>query len=723
MADPIIVQGPDGKQFSFPPGTDAATMARALAQQYGGPASMPSGPFMPPADFKGEFKGGEAPQYDFKPPPPGRVEAMARGANQALTLGLADEISGINDASGIQSPYVPGKAIIGGARLLGDYLGIGSGDATKAYEAGRDAYRKGDAAAREARPGYDLAGRLVGAVPGAIATAPLVGTGALGAVALRGAGVGAGMGAVQGFNEGEGGISQRLFGALTGGVLGAGIGAAAPVVGRGIGAAYGYLADKAKGVPEALAPYAAGARDRVLRAFQDDAVQPGALRQLGPEAMLPDMGPNLLGQAGAIANSPGQGARTINDALRARAGGATDRIRETMDATMGPRRNIVELADQFEKQGAAAAAPLYRQFRQTPVPFTAELEDALNIIQREPGVIKDALRMASIDPATRNLPKQWFARQNPDGTWDRMRVPNASEWDLIKRALDGLGYGAGTTRNDTRIYGELSRMVRNGVDEALSPGDPGASIWAQARKVGGDRIEIREALESGRTAFARGLTPDQMAAELRDMSVPAQRAYQIGMRSQVDETMGNAATRWGSNADAAAERLFGSENAQRKLELAFGRPNAEKINARIDAETRFAGTNNTVLQNSRTAARQAAQGEFPAPTPTDGSGSLSGVTLTGVVLEGARKAINMLRAGAINEGQARIAADAARMLTRQGATRDKLVQALIDYGSAQGATAAQKEAIDTAVRVLMAGPGREVARSALPTQPATAERR
>ena len=671
------------------------------------PSGMPPGPFMPPADFQGEFKGGNAPQYDYKAPPPGRVESLARGANQSLTVGLADELAGVNDASGIQSPYVPGKAIIGGARLLGDYLGLGSGDATKAYEAGRYAYRKGDAAAMEAHPGYNIAGRLAGSVPAAIATAPYVGGGALAGVMGRSAVVGGGIGAAQGYGEGEGGTTERIKSALLGGTIGAGIGAIAPAAGRGISAAYGYVADKFKGVPAALQPYASGARDRVLRAFQDDAVNPATLPRLGPEAMLPDAGPNLLGQAGAIANQPGQGAKTLLDALKGRAGGAEDRIRTTMDAAMGPRRNIVDVAAQIEKEGAAAAEPIYRQFRQTAVPFTQELDDVLSVIEREPGVIKDAMRLASIDPATRNFPKQWFARENPDGSWTRMRVPNASEWDLIKKALDGRGYGGGATRNDARIYGDLSRMVRDGVDNALSPGDPASSIYARARQAGGDRIELRNALEEGQTAFSRGITPDQMAADIAKKSIPAQRMYGVGARGQVDEVMGNASTSWGANPDTAVRKMLGSENAMRKMQMVFGAPKAEQIGQRLDAETTFARTANDVLNNSKTAARQAAQGEFPAPTPTDAGQSWSNVTLTGLTSEGVRRAFNALTNGAVNEKQARIAADAAKMLTQQGTSRDRIIQALTDYGNARGATAAQKDMIDKIVRTLIVGPGRE----------------
>jgi hypothetical protein len=231
---------------------------------------------------------------------------------------------------------------------------------------------------------------------------------------------------------------------------------------------------------------------------------------------------------------------------------------------------------------------------------------------------------------------------------------------------------------------------------------------------------MRNALEEGQTAFSRAISPDQMAADLKGMSTPAQRMYGVGARSQVDEAMGNAATRWGANPDTAVERMLGSENARRKLSMVFGGANAGRITNRLDAETTFARTANDVLNNSKTAARQAAQGEFPAPTPTDGRGSWSAVTLPGMIAEGGRRILNAMTAGAVNEGQARIAADAAKMLTQQGATRDAMVQALIAYGNAKGATAAQKAMVERMVNVLISGPGREATQEIVRGRPAGA---
>jgi hypothetical protein len=439
--------------------------------------------------------------------------------------------------------------------------------------------------------------------------------------------------------------------------------------------------------------------------------------------MLADMGHNLRGQAGAIANQPGRGQQMVSDALHSRREGAAGRIASDVDQALGPAANIPETLHATQRHYRQQAAPHRQQFQQSPVPFTQDLDDTLRLlVQNEPGVIREARRYANIDPAAG--PDQFFARQMPDGSFQVTRVPNATEWDYLKRALDGMG-GRTATPNDQRIYGSLASRLRTQVDEALSPGAPDQSPWARARALEAEDFQIRDAMEAGRGAFNRNLTPDQMRAELYGvgqpprggMTPPELAGYGVGARDQVRTIMGTAATAHGENAAAGARRALGSDYAREKLDIIAGPQASGQLTRRLDAETVFDQTRQAVTQNSATARRLAAQEEFPGPTAkSDRLRGASQVTTPGVVLGAGARLVNALTNGAINERRLRIARDAAEMLVAQGQARDNVANALFAVSQHQGFNQAARRAIARLAMQIAEGSRQKAIESAGPKQ-------
>jgi hypothetical protein len=512
---------------------------------------------------------------------------------------------------------------------------------------------------------------------------------------------GAGYGALYGAGQGEG-AQNRLLEAGKGSAIGGGLGVAAVPVARGLGNAVGYAADLVRGRPAALQQYERGAVNRLTRAVGDDdlaARYPQQVGELGHQGMLADMGPNLRGQAGAIANQPGPGQRMISDRLGTRRDFAARRITQDVDQALGPAANIPETIHATQQHYRAQAAPHRQAFQNSPVPFTQQLDDTLTLLaQNEPAVIRSAERLAAMD--NRSGPQQWFARQQPDGTYQIERVPNASEWDYIKRALDDLGRSP--EANLRRIYGGLAARVRGEVDEALSPGAPQDSSWARARALEGEDFQIREAMEQGRTAFQRELTPDQMRADMfgvgqpprGGMTPPEAAGYIVGAREGVRSIMGNASTAAGENAATAARSRLGSDFAREKLEIIAGPQAASQLTRRLDAETVFDQTRQAVVGNSATAGRQAAQAEFPntqssSQTPSE----LRKSSISGVAMEAGYRLANALSGGAMNERRMRIARDAAEMLVAQGQARDNVANALFAYSQSRALSQTQRRAI------------------------------
>lgn len=548
---------------------------------------------------------------------------------------------------------------------------------------------------------------IEGAV-GAVATAPMTpvarffqGQSMLPQMANSGL-TGLGYGAI--FGAGEGQPDDRADEAAKGGLIGAGIGAIAPPVMRGLGNATNAVANWARPLPQGVEQFSKPALNRVSRAVGDDDLMNTYARQaqeLGPEGMLADMGPNLRGQASGIATQPGAGQRIIVDALEARGDAARGRIAADVDASLGPARNLVQLEDNIVGQSRQQAAPHYDAFYQTPVPVTPEIQAIIPRLEAS-GVMARAQRLAQIE-----------------GYQPGQQI-TGREWDLMKRAADDMARAADPGSNEQRLFQALSRDLRGAVDSALSPGQPEASPWAIARAIAGDGMQFREGLEEGAAAFSRGVHPDQMAADLANMPYVQRQGFNEGARGQIRDVMGNAATAQGENGATAARRALGSEYARDKIAMVASQPAgpttqtpvrttvqgqqaADRLTRRLDAETTFANTRQQVYQGTQTAARKAAQQEFPSGAPNAAIGEAGKKGPVGLLTEGVFRIGNAILGGAMDERRARIAADAARMLIAQGVEREAIVRGLRQYMQGQRVSTQAARTVERFINMLMSG--------------------
>jgi hypothetical protein len=642
--------------------------------------------------------------------------AKERAANRGIVQSVDDVIR--NLARGTPIGSWAGEIAAGGNAALHKITGGAFGEPYEEGIAYQNAYDRA-VDAESTRLGSlpiigDVTAGGVTKLTGAIASAPFApavrafGGGSLLANSGNALLTGAGYGALYGAGEGEG-TGRRGTNALIGAGVGGTIGAVIPGVAAGARNAYNALSRSAQSLPPQLNALSRGAVSRVSRGVTDDGLTPSAYaqqaRELGPEGMLADMGPNLTDQASAIATQPGQGSRTIRTALQNRRQGAAGRVTADVDQALGPARNLVQLEENVIGQARAQAQPHYEQFYQTVVPVTPELQ---TVLQRVPQrVLTKAQELADLDPN--------YARYV-----SQTGEVNGMVYDLIKRASDDLARAAGRGTNEERLFSSLSRDLRNAVDNALSPGQPQASPWAVARSIAGDGMQFREGLEKGGQAFSRGTHPDQMAADLAGMPAVQRMGYNEGARGQIRDIMGNAATTQGENASAAARRALGSENARRKIAMVASQPGnpttqgpirtpvngqarADQLIRRLEAETRFQNTSNEVLANSRTAGRLAAQKEFPNAADTSAASEVGKKSLSGAAMEAAYRVANALVGGALNSRRVAIARDAARMLVAQGMERDQIVQGLRQYQRTQRLTAAGSRAIEALTRTLLEG--------------------
>lgn len=488
--------------------------------------------------------------------------------------------------------------------------------------------------------------------------------------------------------------------------MGVGVGAATggvtPMVARGIGNTYNAIADRFRGLPAQLAR--AGINkpeaDRLIRALRDDQLtdtQYATLRNvLGDEGMLLDMGPNLRGQANAIANQPGMGQAIIREGQITRAQGAPARVDADVTATAGPPQNMVTARQNAIDQANAAATPHFKQFEQRFIPQTAQLEALQARIPDN--VMAAAQREAQI----RGEP---FRQMMPGNSVDEpIEAITPQGWEYIRRQLQDM---IGTERPATAAaLTRLDNQIRGTLDEMMSPGNPAQSPWAQGRAASGEGKQFAEGVDFGRKLFSAPAShhPDVMAQNIAEGGPVYAAGVRQSARADLADTMGDAATQFGPSGDKATRKKLWSPYAQRKLVQLYGQEGADRIINRIDAESTFGRSYNEIMTNSQTAPRLAAQQEFPNPAaPNAGAPPVSNTTIPGMMREVGRKVANTVRAGANEEKLRAMSENAARVLSATGMQRDVYFRGLRRYLTSKGLSSAQADRLSQAVEDMMLG--------------------
>lgn len=661
------MQGPDGKTYEV----EAPDMQSAVAALQG---------LSPP---KYDEAAAKDRMYE------GRARAM-RKANPTMT-GLRDSIAALSEGTPIGS-FID-EALAGVSSVLPESMGGQSyTDAKGVLDADRR-IRERDSTVLGTLPLVgDVTVNGLTKLAGAVASAPLAPVarvfqgGALlptmGNVAISGAGYGGLYGAGEGNSAYE-----RAGNAALGIGVGGTVGALAAPVAHGVGNAVGVVRNRMMDLPQQLAGRRRAAVDRMIDVADMDGLSPQMAGQnarlLGREGMLADAGENLTTVTEGLAQQPGPARDTINRALQTRAAGAPQRITQALDNNIGQPVNIPASIDQMRQQANQQARPLYQQFYQTQVPVDQEL---VSILQAVPDNVwprvQSLMRAERIDPAT------------PINTGQGI--------DLIKRALDDAARAAGRGTNEERVFSNLARNLRNHVDGLLSPGNPAASPWAQARAIVGEERGIEEALESGVGVFrGGGRAPEQVAADMQGMSQLEREAFGLGARSELRNMMGRAATNFGPSGDRAARRALNSEFNSANVQQIAGPQPAARIADRIDAENTFAETANQVMGNSATPRRQATRNMIPRQYDAASMRELRGTSISGLAMEAVGRVVNMATAGTLNARNRTIARDMAEMLVAQGANRNEIVRGLMLYARQIRGNAQQRAEIARVARDIM----------------------
>lgn len=585
----IRVSTPGGVTIEFPEGTDTETISKVMAQATGGVA---------------------------RPQSMGTLEAGARGVAQGVTFGFADEI------------YGAGKGVASA---------VTGGGFSDAYAQGRDEMREANKRAADQNPVAYYGGQVVGGVavpfgaaragaaavraaPGLMAPVANAGRvagfgqlsanagGTLGARTLAGAREGVAYGALAGFGEGEGGVTERALSSGRGAILGGAVGGAVPGL-VDVGAAV------ARGVTTpfraVMQPQAVG-REKLAEALMRDVAGEGAgqtgygeafnrLTQrldagnaAGKRLMLADLGGentrNLLRTA---TNLPSSGASRLNKTLDRRQGNQWHRINVDVDRHLGG----LDYGAQNTRLAAQQAA---------------DADRAYSVAYRQPVTPQAATEIMEFVASRPYMQRLYdLTIQNVRG----MRGTNAdlNPWEMLHRTrmqidtqLSNLRRGqpdsvANWTANDLqRLRTEFSGLLgrHNG-------------RFSQANGRYADQAAVLNAAEDGFETF-KSMPIEQLAQRMQQASQegpPVEQAFRRGAgRAIIGDVMRGNVTR------DRTDNIFSSPDIQQRLQIIFPtRQQLREFQRSLVLEAKMADTRKAVQSGSTTAKQQAQADEAGQP--------------------------------------------------------------------------------------------------------------
>lgn len=442
-------------------------------------------------------------------------------------------------------------------------------------------------------------------------------------------------------------------------------------------------------IPPALQGYDRGAVELLA---QSGFSKPNALstyiqkaQQLGPQGMLADITPQLRTDAARIARNRGDGGEMIIDALQRRKAGAMSRINAAMDDTLGAPANVPESVENIRQWANTIARPMYDQFYQSPVQASPSLTKLLERADADGllGAAKKRLSFKGFDPE------------------DQANMPRLL--DQLKKLADDKA-GAARRAGERETFADYSRFAREIRDEAdrATSGVAGLGPYAEARRMAGTGMQYEDAVDLGRDAFRKSLSPDQMRADMQRLGPGQRGAYDLAARDSLRHVARNASSNFGPTGDNAIRRALGADNAREKVEILAGPQRSRQLMRRLDAETEFARTQDAAIGNSITAEMGAASKRWPAPDGgIERQAQLQKTSVQGLAIAFANKALNAFRGEAASARAIKQQEDAAKILIARGYDKDVLARALFQVAQNQKLSGPRRQAVDRLILSIM----------------------
>lgn len=637
------ITAPDGKVYEIE-GANAQGALAALQKHLGGAAPAPSAqpsidrPAEPSTmEGTGVYTAGGPGLGEELRRVGGVLDKGARLAASGATFGLADKFAGAMD-------YLTGRA--------------------KSYDEGVKAQRAETQAIRDASPGPAAVAEALGGLgTGAgLATSGLTLAGRMGPRLLprvfgygaEGAGYGAAHGAGSTYSDKA---ADYLEGAKSGATAGGLIGGGLPVAGAAAGPAYraaaAFLGPRVEGASR-------GASAMLRGAAQADEAGLQGLPQMGPDAMLIDAGPAMLGLGQGAGTGTGAGRTRLVNNLRGRDVNTGARLAQSLDENLGPAPIPSKIEAGLKAERKALSPEYEAAFDQ------AKAVDTQSVINK-------------IDEMIPNVRGE--ARSRLISVRDDLHItdaagntgvpdPHPRTLFAVRNSIDGALKGE-TNTNVQRVLGDVRRLV----DEELAAKVPGIKAvdakYAELKKQSSALVRGGEIFDTGRASVVR---PAELVDEFGAMSPGQQSQLRSGARAEVDRIVGTNV-----NDLNALERKLGTPqdwNAQ-KMATVFGDEPTARVAEALMNNRRFRQSYQDIVQNSQTAQRQEAA---KAMRGSEGGNVPHDTTLTGVGL----KALNAVAKAISGASSARTKDEIGNILAAQGPDVQRVARALLESARTTG---------------------------------------
>lgn len=577
--------------------------------------------------------------------------AVRVGAN-AMTFGLADRFAGTMDAATGRAPSV---------------------------SAGIDAQHAATEAVRKEAPrlalGAEIAGGLTGGLglmKNGVTLAGRFGPSLMGRVfgyGLEGAGYGAAHGAG---NTYTGNPMDYVENAKKGATAGFAIGAGLPVAGSVASNAYragsAFLGPQIQGAGR-------GASAMMRAAALADEAGLRALPSKGPDAMLVDAGPSMLGLGQGAATGTGEGRSLLVHALTNRDRATGSRIADTLESNIGPSPRPSQVEAHLSGDRAYAGLgyePLMAEADAVMPRALADQLDVLATVERGPAQRAAEQVRAMLDgPPRLNAPIG--ARPPLDD--------NPATLLNTRQAIDGM---LGTEKDTNAI--RVLTQARNAVDDELRAAVPGIkNVDAEIAELSRQSEGLQrgsQVFDTGKTAIRPADLQDELTRSAQPQGAmvgPSAAPFRVrqGARAEIDRLVGTNV-----NDLNALERKLGTPqdwNAQ-KMAVVFGDVPTQRIAEALMNNRQFRDVYQKIVQNSQTAQRTSAS---KAMEGSEGGNVPVGATMTGLGL----KALNAIAKAVAGASSASTKDQIGRVLATNGPEAMRIAQALLQSAQQSGQNA------------------------------------
>lgn len=395
--------------------------------------------------------------------------------------------------------------------------------------------------------------------------------------AAVGAGLGAGSAALTSKSN-DAPVRQQI---AMGGLLGAGVGAAAPVVvaaGRG---AFNKLAG-------AASKLSSSALDSITNILKEIGLTPQAARnqlaKLGPDATLADLDPALRTEAATLAGRGGKVTSSMKGTFEERVKAGANRTADAVDNILGPKPDLTKELDDVVRSAQDAAGPDYDKAKASgqaldPQPVIDQIDKMLSTAVGSRAKALNEFRGYLHDPAGEpklDIQALHDARQEMDDQIEKAaNRANASDTSAGRNAV----------RQLRKIRGSLDQLLKTNPDMAA-----GDAKFATG-------MRIKDAVQTGTDIFKNGTRLEDIERMVKGAPPEIVRALQLGARVAIGDALDNSAR----GELTAAQMMFAKKSANReKLKRLFP-GQADEVLDMVQADAAKRATENAVTRASATA--------------------------------------------------------------------------------------------------------------------------